>query len=91
MTRRTAKPAPATRLEQEFGADPATRIYSLGFMQLESGTVHVVIGKMDMTTRRYRFIQLPEDTFPWAQSVKVSNLIRLCAVLVEEDPEACRL
>ena len=71
--------------------DPLHRCYSMGVTLTEGGELHVIIGRMNESTRRYTFVRVADGPFTWRLDTPVERLFELAAQLVSNDEEARRL
>ena len=71
--------------------DPLHRCYSMGVMLTASGELHVIIGRMNESTRRYVFVRVADGPFTWQLDTPTERLFELAAQLVADDAEARRL
>lgn len=87
MTNRAPRRAPLSNAQLPPGTVAVHRVYSIGIGQLEDGSVTVVVGKMDTTTKRYAFFVPARDDFQWELSVSLHDLLVIAAGHISDDPE----
>ena len=68
--------------------DPLHRCYSMGVQLTRSGALHVLIGRLNIHTRRYTFVQVADGPFTWQLTTSTDRLFELGAQLVANDSEA---
>lgn len=84
MARHRSSDRPAAELPE---ADRLRSSHTLSISVHRGGTLVVMLGRMDMTTRRYSFTRLRETTLPGTQKVPLHWVAATVAALIQEDPE----
>lgn len=67
--------------------DPLHRLYSVGVGITESGTLTVMVGRMDMHTRRYTFYRMNDAIYPELLRASVSEIVEAASWVIGGDPE----